>query len=169
MASMMDDENDDYDQDEDWWWTILYWWDMRITMMTIIVLMSCLLFFIPAQLYCHDQEGDIRILVSTNALEEGINVAECTWVVRFDKILGLVHVHQPRPSKYKRHALGVLLQNQSIWGHTHPVVYWKMSKKFLLSRLRMAFCWLFIATRPTSFTVMMFWLIQLHLSLDGPP
>jgi len=32
------------------------------------------------------KEGDIRILVSTNALEEGINVAECTWVVRFDKI-----------------------------------------------------------------------------------
>ena len=51
----------------------------------------------PCAVVCRDQEGDIRILVSTNALEEGINVAECTWVVRFDKILGLLHVHQPRP------------------------------------------------------------------------
>lgn len=53
----------------------------------------------PYTVGCRDQEGDIRILVSTNALEEGINVAECTWVVRFDKTLGLMHVHQPRPPK----------------------------------------------------------------------
>ena len=78
----------------------------------------------PCTVVCRDQEGDIRILVSTNALEEGINVAECTWVVRFDKILGTWNRCVPRatlvdgPSAKATEIQSTcprdLLQNQSI-------------------------------------------------------
>ena len=95
-------KNDDYDQDEDWWWTILLWMKHADHDDSNDYSNQLPFALHPCTVVCRDQEGDIRILVSTNALEEGINVAECTWVVRFDKILGLLHVHPPRPPKYSQ-------------------------------------------------------------------